>query len=97
MTPEEIFNKAWDILVEHAGASKDPMWRPIFVDYFTKSRSHAEFRFGGYLGHGGKFWRNDGRYYVQCFSEDRNLNRTAVIDEVNKLLAELPYSEPESG
>jgi hypothetical protein len=96
MTPDEIFNKAWDILVEHAGASKDPMWRPIFVDYFVSSRSHAEFHFGGYLGFGGKFWRNDGHYYLQDGTAPSSKS-AAVVIEVNKLLAELPYFEPQPG
>jgi len=95
MTPDQIFNKAWDILVAYAGASKDSMWRPIFVEYFLAKRSNQEFRFGGYLGHGGKFWRNDGRYYVQCYPEDRNPNRTKVIEETNKWLSALPYFEPD--
>jgi hypothetical protein len=96
VTPEEIFNKAWDILVEHAGASKDPMWPPIFVNYFLEKRSNQEFRFGGTLGHGGKFWRNACLYYVTCYHEEETPKRREIIGRVNLLLAKFPYYEPET-
>lgn len=99
MTPEEIFNKAWDILVEHAGASKDPDNRANFVQAYTtwgknESYSATEWRFGGYLGFGGKFWRTAGRYYISCYSEDKKAKQTKIIEKVNSLLSGLPYFQP---
>lgn len=98
MTPEEIFGKAWDILVEHAGASKDPENREAFIRAFVCNKPRAdEWRFGGYLGMGGKFWRGWDRYYVSCYPEDRNLKRTAIMAKVDRLLSELPYFEKKTG
>lgn len=94
MEPATIFQKAWDILVEHAGASKDPDARTSFVHAYTERKFPAsEWRFGGHLGFGGKFWRN-GRYYISCYPEDRTKKREAIIEKVNALLTELPYFHP---
>jgi hypothetical protein len=95
MTPEEVFNKVWDILVEHAGALDRGHYRETFVAAFLTAKHRAyEFRFGGHLGFGGKFWRTDNRFYVSCYHEDETPDRLAVIEATNKLLAELPYYEP---
>lgn len=94
MTPQEIFEKAYDILVHYAKAPRDDHYKDTFVSYFTERPLAYEWRFGGLLGFGGKFWRNDNRYYVSCYPEDRTSNRTVVMAEVNRLLAELPYWEP---
>jgi len=95
MEPEEIFKKAWAILVEHAGAVQHEYERDSFVRAFLETKHPAtEWRFSGYLGFGGKFWRNDGRYYVSCYPEDRNKKRDATIEKVNKLLAELSFYHP---
>jgi len=97
MKPDEIFGKAWDILVEHAGASADPDNKANFVlNYTTKGQTYnvTEWRFGGLLGFGGKFWRNDNRYYVSCYPEDKDKKKERVIARVNALLSILPYFEP---
>lgn len=41
MEPAVIFQKAWDILVEHAGASKDPDARTSFVHAYTERKFPA--------------------------------------------------------
>lgn len=98
MEPEEIFKKAWAILVEHGGAVKHEEEKDAFVQSFlTPEHPTVEWRFSGNLGFGGKFWRNDDRYYVTCYPEDRNPKREATIERVNKLLAELPYFYPKRG
>lgn len=97
MTPEEIFGKAWDILVEHAGASTDPMNRETFImAYLAPTYPAIEWRFGGYLGFGGKFWRNNNGYYISCYREDETPKRRKIVEKVNELLKELPYFEPRS-
>ncbi len=92
----EIFHCAWDILVLHAGAADAEDSRTDFVIAFTERRSVQEWRFGGKLGSGGKFWRYDGRYYITCYPEDRTGDRIDLMDKVNHLLSELPYFVPES-
>ncbi len=94
MEPREIFEKAYSILVEHAGAPDNADQVATFTGYYLDSRSNAEFRFCGLLGFGGKFWRNDQRYYISCYPEDRNTNRDRIIGKVNLLLSALPYYEP---
>jgi hypothetical protein len=75
LTPEQA-NAVFDILVEHAGARET--MRPYFVSSQT-SEFCSEFRFGGLLGGGGKFWRNTGFradgtwgevWYVNGYPED---------------------------
>ena len=80
-------NKAFDILVEHAGATED--YRNDFVRHW----GIIEFRFYGNLGNGGKFWingspwTNNGKPYINCYPEDMTTEREAIIQTVNGLLA----------
>lgn len=95
MSPEEIFSKAWDILVEHAGAVDGDWQRDSFVlSYTTEIPQTTEWRFQGLLGFGGKFWRNGGHYYVTCYPEDRTAEREAIVKKVNALLRDLPFFQP---
>jgi hypothetical protein len=85
-----FFEQAWDILVEHAGARRDPIEKESFVRAFMQVEHTAiEWRFGGHLGFGGKFWRNDGRFYISCYPEDRTPKLDAIIIKVNTLLTDL--------
>lgn len=94
MEPTEIFNRVWNILVEHAGARKTSTWeRDSFIRSFVNETNY-EWRFQGLLGFGGKFYRNCGRMWISCYSEDRTPERDAIIARVNPMLAELPYFEP---
>lgn len=93
MTPEEIFDQAFDILVEHAGARDGDWQRKGFVDAFVNGLT-TEWRFQGLLGFGGKFRRNDGRYYVTCYPEDRTPERDAICEKVAVLLRGLPFFQP---
>lgn len=96
-----FFGKAYDILVEHAGARPDPKAGPSqyttggtpredFILAFTQREYPAtEYRFQGALGFGGKFWRNEGRYYVTCFREDETVAIREAIKRTNAALAAL--------
>lgn len=96
MTPQEIFNKAFDILVEHAGAVDGDWQRESFVRSYTTEPLTTEWRFQGTLGFGGKFWRNGGHYYVTYYPEDRTAEREEAVKKVNALLRELPFFRPEN-
>jgi hypothetical protein len=86
----------WLVLVDHAGASREPFDKENFVHHQTRN-VELEWRFGGLLGSGGKFRRNrvwigDTRtesWTVDCYAEDLTPARQAVIDETNEALAEL--------
>lgn len=89
-TDKAFYERAWDILVEHAGAIRVPYEKDTFVDSFCRREHKAyEFRFGGVFGHGGKFWRNDNRFYVSYYREDETAKMRRTADKVNALLAAL--------
>lgn len=86
----EQADAAYTILVHHAGAYDHPRARDGFVYHVTDGC--MEYRFQGLLGFGGKF-RNNGNHenvpHVDCYSEDLNVKRNAVILATNAMLAEL--------
>ena len=90
---EEAANRIYDALIEHAGAYRVPenecdLSRDSFVSYAAEG-SWTEFRFQGALAFGGKVWNNAGRWYVNCYPEDRNETRKAIIEKTNSALAAL--------
>ncbi len=86
----------WQVLVDHAGASREPFDADNFIHHQTRD-VQREWRFIGALGFGGKFRRSpqrisDGqreRWYVDCYREDETPERLAVIEATNEALAEL--------
>ncbi len=89
-THRAFYERAWDILVQHAGAPKDPDTKLSFVEAFTQVEHPAiEWRFQGLLGFGGKFWRTDGRFFIRCYPEDSNKSRERIISSVNQRLSDL--------
>jgi hypothetical protein len=82
-------NDVYEILVEHAGEVEDDYSYESFVHSQT-TRFVGEYRFMGALGFGGKFRRStyDDVWYVDCYSEDLNPSRRAIIKATNKKLAE---------
>jgi len=81
--------------VEYAGASKGADNKELFVLAFIEGERTREFRFGGLLGHGGKFWHNDRSpyskvpFYVTYYPEDHSKKRDAVVEKVNALITSL--------
>lgn len=91
---KELANQIYDILIEFAGPINYLTPRDSFVRWFVEdSRYSKEFRFQGSLGFGGKFWRNDGRLYVNCYSEDETAGRMAIIERINYELSSLNTTE----
>ena len=89
-TDTAFYERAWDLLVEHAGASRDPYQKDIFVHAYCQREHKAyEYRFGGVFGFGGKFWRNDRRFYVSYYQEDETPKMRVAEAKVNALLAAL--------
>lgn len=78
----------WDVLVETCRASKDALDRNSFVSSAAGGR-WTEWRFGGALGFGGKVWNNAGRFYVNCYNEDKTPERAASIEAANVELAKI--------
>lgn len=82
-----LADEVWDILVAECGA-----WEDMRDSYRLYVRLHrrwpSEWRFIGALGFGGKVrWdsHND-RMYVDCYPEDRNDERDAMIARANEAL-----------
>lgn len=90
----EVFGKAYDILVEFAGASKNHQDRLAFVSAFTHTESKlrtSEWRFQGTIGFGGKFYYDGwGPMRIDCYVEERSRANAKTIETVNKKLGALP-------
>ena len=84
-----LANHLYDVLVTFAGAPDKGLTREMFVNWFGGQYQDfsREFRFQGSLGFGGKFWRNDGRFYVNCYNEDETPERLKTIERVNDALS----------
>ena len=87
---KKIANLIYDILVQECGVleGKDNYNRECFVSHQT-TEEVIEWRFCGKLGFGGKFWRNGGKMYVNCYREDETPERLKMIEAANKRLEDL--------
>jgi len=65
------------------------LWRKDFIRFCDKEYRTREYRFIGSLGFGGKFWDNNGRFYVSCYQEDETEPRRQAIEKANSKLAEI--------
>lgn len=83
---DEQANAIFDILVQECGAREE-----IREDFVCNQivEHISEWRFCGKLGFGGKFWRNDGRLYVNCYREDETPAIRKMIEAANKRLKAL--------
>lgn len=86
LTPEQV-DAVWAVLLD-LGAHPD---RSGFDRHWPAC---IEYRFGGYLGSGGKVYatrslRSGWTIYVGCYPEDRNEIRDRMIDAANSLLREV--------
>lgn len=84
---EDVANEIYDVLVEECKAPE--RMREDFISFCSRSYRSREYRFIGNLGFGGKFWHNDGRFYVTCYSEDETEQRRKAIKAANERLAEI--------
>jgi len=84
-----IANEAFDILVRHCGAPESLRRGFLQCECDATTNGCSEYRFGGGLGSGGKFWNNDGRLYVTAYPEDCCPDRQRMIDGANAALARL--------
>lgn len=85
--PQSVIEQIYRILMEECGAPRH--WREDFVFRHTQPRFPSEYRIFGNLGPGGKFWRSNGKFYVNCYTEDENPERLKIIEAANKRLADL--------
>lgn len=91
--PINICHAIYDVLVKHTGALEDD--RAQFVFYYSNPDGYrpTEFRCCSRWGMAGKFWWNNGKFYVsarslsECDHEFDHKRELAECDEVNALLA----------
>lgn len=93
----EVAYQIWNILRECCGASEDSYDSIHFADV-AETQGITEWRFGGSLGFGGKFWANKrpGQsgmvFYVSCYREHETPERSAMIQNANERLYRLAYA-----
>ncbi len=80
MTEQELYEKVWDVLVQHGGAPSGPRSEGHFI-YTMLTQSAREFRFGGIFG--GKLWRDESKLYVTAYPEDITPDIQKSLDRVN--------------
>ncbi len=81
-------SKVYDVLVRMGGASE--MMRDSFIHHHSEERGRDichEWRFGGRLGFGGKYWSSYN--YVNCYSEDSTPERMSLIEIINQELKKI--------
>jgi hypothetical protein len=79
-----LLNHIFDLLVLVAGANENH--RQEFVSYMQSDADNKEFRFGGKLGSGGKFYANRYSMWVGNYSEDDNPERDLIRNNLNQIL-----------
>lgn len=88
-TDRAFYDAVYTILVDEAGAYAGSREREDFIRAYCDNMHPAtEYRFGGSLGGGGKFWRGCDWFHVSCYREDETPQRLATIEKVNVLLAQ---------
>ncbi len=92
ITPEQA-DRAFTLLVAHAGARDDASDREAFVMHVSDPELPCEeYRFCGALGFGGKF-RNNGNNggvpYVDYYAESHTERRRIMAQETNFALREI--------
>lgn len=89
LTPEQA-SAIYDVLVQRCKASDRDREKDNFA-YSHTQREHIphEWRFGGVLGFGGKFWNTESRWYVSAYSEDCDPETRLIIAETNEVLQKM--------
>jgi hypothetical protein len=72
----------YNVLIALAGAPVN--MKENFIYHHTKPDGPEEWRFGGKLGFGGKYWSR--RNLVSCYSEDETTEREDIIKLTNTAL-----------
>jgi hypothetical protein len=83
----EFFGRVYDVLVAHAGASRDEDERFAFIFEYSGQKPTGQYRFCGKLGFGGKFYWPG--FCVGCYPEDRTAEREAAVEATNLALKSL--------
>lgn len=87
LTPDQA-EAVYNVLCCCCGA--DPRERQSFTYHHTDAKyPSTEYRFGGFLGFGGKFRNTSDHIYVDCYKEEETPENRYMIARANADLAEL--------
>jgi hypothetical protein len=84
---QAFFSRVYDVLIEHAGASREEDDRFSFVFEFTGQKPSGAYPLCGSLGTGGKFFFP--AFNIGCRPEDRTIERERSIKTANRQLKPL--------
>lgn len=91
----QLYDDAFTVLVREVGVREDG--RADFLRAFAdRDFQGIEYRLCGRLGFGGKFRRivHDGQFRIDCYPEDRNAERDAIVVRVNAIFKTMPFHYP---
>lgn len=85
----DIWNEIYDLLVQRGGASE--IMREAFVHshIMERNRKPTEWKIGGKLGNGGKFYHDHKSFNVDMYQEDETPERLELKYQLNSLLKPL--------
>lgn len=76
-----------EVLIAECGLGDNPYARDSLEAFLTEATPSPEYRFGGWLGDGGKLYNaNGGKLWVSCYREDETPTRVAAIGRANARL-----------
>ena len=88
MNKKKFYGLVYDVLIDLAGAphaeKENFVYSHIKIDAIVE-----EWRFGGYLGFGGKYWSE--KNSVNCYQENETPKIIKLIEEINKRLDEINH------
>lgn len=84
---QAFFSRVYDVLIEHAGASREEDDRFSFVFEFTGHKPSGAYPLSGSLGASGKFFFP--AFNIGCRPEDRTAERGRSIATTNRHLKAL--------
>lgn len=87
----DMAESIWEVLVIHCGASAAPRHQEAFAAIATEPE-FSEYRFGGNLGFGGKFFATDTKWWVSCAKENDTAETMRMVNAANKELVLLKAS-----
>jgi hypothetical protein len=80
----------YDVLVQRCKADNRDREKENFIySHAEREFTPHEWRFGGVLGFGGKFWNTESRWYVSAYNENIDAETRLIIAETNEVLQKM--------
>lgn len=88
----DMAGRVYQVLIEECRAPKGHAISTFINYHSAEPGPHGrgnEWRFGGILGMGGKFWTANNSWYVNCYSDDADADTVRRIKAANARLSAL--------